>query len=200
MKVTVNTKIADIDFDILTPSNYQYFQNLLENRTIIYNEEINENIVESVIIPLLQFEKDDSTEPVTLYLSTIGGSVSDSLVLCNIIDYYKKPLTIVVFGYAASMGTVILAAGSKNPNVTRVCYPFSYGLLHAGSQAFGGEALTVADALEFSQRLDKKMKYYILEHTNITEEEYDSKARTQWYLDAHDLKKYGFIDKIIGED
>ena len=98
------------------------------------------------------------------------------------------------------MGTVILAAGSKNPNVTRMCYPFSYGLLHAGSQAFGGEALTVADALEFSQRLDKKMKYYILDHTKITEEEYDSKARTQWYLDAEDLKKYGFIDKIIGED
>ena len=44
------------------------------------------------------------------------------------------------------------------------------------------------------------MKYYILNHTKITEEEYDSKARTQWYLDAEDLKKYGFIDKIIGED
>ena len=193
-------KNIDFDFDVMTPETYQYFENLLKNRTIIFNDEISEGIVESVILPLLAFEKDDNQAPVTLYLSTIGGSVSDSLVLCNIIDNYKKPLNIIVFGYAASMGTVLLAAGSKNPNVTRYCYEFSYGLLHAGSQAFGGEALTVADALEFSQKLDKKIKWYILERTNITEEEYTEKARTQWYLDADDLKKYGFIDKIIGRE
>lgn len=188
------------DLGLVTTTMYQYFDLLLHKRSIIFNQEIDESIVETVIIPLLKFEKDTDKSPVTLYLSTVGGSVSDCLVLCNIIDNYSKPLNIIVFGYAASMGTVLLAAGADNPNVTRMCYPFSYGLLHAGSQAFGGEALSVADALEFSQKLDKKMKQYVIARTKITEEEYDKNARSQWYLDAQQLKNYGFIDVIIGED
>ena len=108
---------------------------MLNKRSIVWNAEINEDIVEKVIIPLLDFEQDNSNDPVTLYLSTIGGSISDALVICNIIDNYKKPLNIIVLGYAASMGTIMLAAGAHNNNVVRKCYPFSYALLHAGFTA-----------------------------------------------------------------
>lgn len=119
----------------LSIQDYQYYNHLLNKRSIVWNAEINEDIVEKVIIPLLDFEQDNSNDPVTLYLSTIGGSISDALVICNIIDNYKKPLNIIVLGYAASMGTIMLAAGAHNDNVTRKCYPFSYALLHAGFTA-----------------------------------------------------------------
>ena len=184
----------------MTAEDYQYFDSLMNHRTIIWNQEVDEAIVERVILPLLRFEEDSSKDPVTLIFSTIGGSVSDGFVLCNIIDNYTKPLNILVLGYAASMGTIILAAGAHNPNVTRKCYPFSYSLLHAGSTSFSGESLTVQDTLEFNKKLDDKVRKFIITHTNITEDEYTLHERKQWFLDAEDMKRYGFIDEIIGEE
>lgn len=192
--------VALLDTQSIDPATYQYFDKLLNERTIIFNQEIDEKIVERVAIPLLDFEKDNSNDPVTLIFATVGGSVSDGFILCNIIDQYKKPLNIIVLGYAASMGTIMLAAGSKNPNVTRKCYPFTYALLHAGSTAFSGESLTVQDTLEFNKRVDEKVKKFICSHTNVSEEEYAQHERKQWFLDADDMLKYNFVDEIIGKE
>ena len=175
--------------------------NKLENeRTIIFNQEVDDRIVERVAIPLMDFEKDSSQDPVTLIFATVGGSISDGFVLCNIIDQYKKPLNIIVLGYAASMGTIMLAAGAKNPNVTRKCYPFSYALLHAGSTAFSGETLSVEDTMEFNKKIDQKVRKFIISHTNVSEEEYTQHERKQWFFDAEDMLKYGFVDEIIGKE
>jgi len=159
---------------------------------------VDENIIERVVIPLMDFEKDSSNDPVTLILATIGGSISDGFILCNIIDQYTKPLNVIVLGYAASMGTIILAAGAHNPNVTRKCYPYSYALLHAGSTAFSGESLSVEDAMYFNKRVDNKVREFITSHTKVTEEEYKEHERKQWFFDANDMLEYGFVDEIIG--
>ena len=184
----------------LDPVSYQYFFNYFEKRTIVFNSFIDESIVETVILPLKQFEEDKINEPVKLIISTGGGSVSDSLVLCNIIDNYKKPLEIYVYGYACSMGTVILCAGNKNPNVTKYCYPFSFGLFHAGYSAVEGESLSVEDKMEFNKKIDTCIRDYVVSHTNITEEEYRFNERRQWYLTAHDMKEKGLVDIIIGDE
>ena len=191
---------ALLDIQSIDPATYQYFDKLLNARTIIFNQEVDERIVERVAIPLLDFEQDSSNDPVTLIFATVGGSVSDGFVLCNIIDQYTKPLNIIVLGYAASMGTIMLAAGANNPNVTRKCYPFTYALLHAGSTAFSGEALSVQDTLEFNRRVDDKVKQFIVSHTKISEDEYLQHERKQWFLDAEDMLKYGFVDEIIGKE
>ncbi len=191
---------ALLDVQSIDPATYQYFTKLLDERTIIFNQEVDERIVERVAIPLLDFEKDASADPVTLIIATVGGSISDGFVLCNIIDNYKKPLNVIILGYAASMGTIMLAAGAHNPNVTRKCYPFTYALLHAGSTAFSGEALSVQDTLEFNKRIDEKVKQFIISHTKISEDEYTQHERKQWFLDADDMLKYGFVDEIIGKE
>lgn len=194
------TVIFGEDQSNLDPSTYQYFHKLLDQRTIVFNKEIDESVVEHIALPLLDFENDSSNDPVTLIISTVGGSISDSFFLCNIIDNYKKPLNILVLGYAASMGTILLAAGSHNPNVTRRCYPFSYALLHAGTATFSGETLSVEDTIAFNKKVNDKVKHFIISHTNISEEEYDKHERKQWFLDADELMKYGFIDEIIGKE
>ena len=191
---------ALLDVQSIDPATYQYFNKLENERTIIFNQEVDDRIVERVAIPLMDFEKDSSQDPVTLIFATVGGSISDGFVLCNIIDNYKKPLNIIVLGYAASMGTIMLAAGSKNPNVTRKCYPFSYALLHAGSTAFSGETLSVEDTMEFNKKIDQKVRKFIVSHTNVSEEEYTQHERKQWFFDADDMLKYGFVDEIIGKD
>lgn len=198
------------EFDFLTfikqanaldPVMYQYFYQLLKKRTIVFNTDVDENIVETVYLPLKDFEEDSSTEPVTLILNSSGGSVSDGFFLANYLTKYSKPLTIIVAGYAASMAAVILAAGGKNNNITRLCYPSTYGLIHDGYIALStSEVKTADDIMSFNKKIDADIKQFIIENTNITEELYNSQSRQQWFLSAEEMKKYNMIDKIIGVD
>ena len=183
----------------LNPIDYQYFHQLFDNRTILMNSEIDESVIEKVYLPLRNFERDNVNEKVTLILNSIGGSILDSLFLCNLIDNYSKPLDIIVPAYACSMGTIILCAGNNNPNVTKYCYPFSFGLFHSGQTAIAGESSSVEDIVLFNKKTDERIRDYIISHTNISLETYNEHNRKQWYLNADDMKKYGLIDIIMGE-
>ena len=182
----------------LDPIMYQYFNNLLNRRTIVLNSEIDENILETVVLPLKEFETDNIASPVTLILNTPGGSVADGLMICNVIDNYKKPLEIIVPSYSCSMGTIILSSGNKNPNVTKKAYPFSFALFHSGQTYVGGESSTVDDIVDFNRSIDRKIRDYVIKNTNISEELYDAHHRKQWYISAEEMLEYGLIDEIIG--
>ena len=183
------------------PILYQYFHQLLDKRTVIFNREVNEDVIEMVYLPLKEFEDDESDEPVTLLLNSPGGSVSDGFFLAHYISQYKKKLNILVTGYAASMAAVILCGGGKNPNVTRSCYPSTYGLIHDGYVALAAsESKTASDIMAFNESVDKDIRQFILDNTNITAEQYDAKTRHQWFLTAQEMKDLNLIDKIIGSD
>ena len=184
-----------------SPAVYQYFHQLMDRRTILFNSAVDESIVESVYLPLKEFEEDDSNEPVTLILNSIGGSVSDGFFLAHYISTYSKPLNIIVPGYAASMAAIILAGGGKNENVIRSCYPSSYALIHDGYVAItASEARTADDIMAFNKKKDEEIRQFIIDNTDITAEEYDSYARHQWFLDAKEMKEKNLVDKIIGVD
>ena len=188
------------DVSTLDPIMYQYFNNLLKHKTIILNAEIDENILETVVMPLKEFETFNGDTPVKLILNTPGGSVADGLMLCNVIDHYTKPLEIIVPSYACSMGTVILCAGNKNPNVTKKCYPFSFGLFHSGQTIVGGETTTVDDIVDFNRAVNAQIREYVIQNTNISPELYDSHYRKQWYLTAQEMLEYKLVDEIIGSE
>ena len=181
----------------LDPCSYQYFNNLWNHRTVIFNSMVDATIVESVIVPLKRFEEDDSDEPVNLILNTDGGSINDGLVVCNIIDSYKKKLNIYVLGYAYSMGSIILCSGNKNPNVTKYCYKFSTGLIHGGSKGLWGSSSMVKDTYLFQSKVDDMVRDYIIANTNITLEEYEDSECREWYLTANEMKEKGLVDIIL---
>lgn len=177
---------------------YQYFHQLLENRTIIFNSEIGEDIVETLYLPLRDFENDDSDEPITIILNSVGGSVSDGFFLANYLASYKKKINLIVAGYAASMAAVILSAGGKNDNITRYCYPSTYILIHDGYVALSAsEAKTANDIMAFNNKVDEDIRQFILDNTNITPELYDSKARKQWFISAQEAKDLNLIDVVM---
>ena len=177
---------------------YQYFHQLLENRTIIFNSEIGEDIIETFYLPLREFENDSSDEPITIILNSVGGSVSDGFFLANYLASYKKKINLIVAGYAASMAAVILSAGGKNDNITRYCYPSTYVLIHAGYVALSAsEAKTANDIMAFNNKVDENIRQFILDNTNITPELYDSKARKQWFISAQEAKELNLIDVVM---
>lgn len=182
------------------PTIYQYFNQLINHRTVIFNCDVQEDIIEKVFLPLKQFEEDDSMEPVTLIMNSSGGSVSDGFFLAHYIAKYSKPLTILVPGYACSMAAVILAGGGKNKNVTRICFPCSYALIHDGYVALAAsETKTANDIMAFNDDVDKRIRQFFIDNTNITEEEYDSHTRRQWFLTSQEMIEKNLIDKLYGE-
>ena len=197
------------DFDIQTlleqvgfsAKDYQYFHQLLDNRTVLFNTYIDEDIVEKIYLPLKEFEEDSSVEPVTLILNSPGGSVADGFFLAHYIAHYKKQLNILVLGYAASMSAVILAGGGHNENVHRMCYPSTYALVHDGYITMeSSESKTAQDFMAFNDKVDNDIKDFIIKHTNITKELYDSKTRHQWFISATEMKELNLIDEILGSE
>lgn len=180
----------------LSPATYQYYKNL-QNRTIIINDTIEADIVEKVMIPLMEMDNDGTGEPITILLSTLGGSLFDGMTLCDIIDSMKTPLTIKVMTYAYSMGSIILMAGYNNPNVKKVCYKHSTALLHAGSTYLEGNSSSVKDQFQFNQRFEEKIKNYTLSHSKISEEEYSKMERYEWYMVAEDMLNLGLVDEVL---
>ena len=182
----------------LDPANYQYFNQLFNKRTIVFNCEIGADILERVYLPLKDFEEDDSNEPVNLIISTIGGSIHDALFLINVIDNYKKPLIITAAGEIMSMGLYLLAAGSKNPNVTKRCFKNTCGLYHSGSIGFSLTSMNAAkEMMDFQHRVDEDIKKYIIDNTKITEEISKEHGKEEWFLTGQELKDYGFVDIVL---
>lgn len=180
----------------MSPAIYQYYKNL-QNRTIVINEQISSDIVESAMLPLIEMDNDGTGEPITIRLSTVGGSLFDGITLCDIIDSLKTPTTIIVQTYAYSMGGIILMAGYNNPNVKKVCYKHSTALLHAGSTYLEGNSSSVKDQFKFNEKFEQKLKDYTLSHSNITEEEYDAMERYEWYMDSDTMLAKGLVDGIL---
>ena len=193
----------------IAPDLYQYYKGLANDRVILAGE-IMDDIVENVAIPLLDMikknkevkgsdleEQSSKLNPIEIIIHSPGGSVYDGMFLANIIDKAEVPINIKIFGNALSMGMIIAMAGYNNPNVTKECYGFSIGLIHAGSLKMEGEANAVRDTMEFNDKYSEMMKQYVLSHSRSTEEEYEAHNSKQWYLTADEMLNYGIVDKVI---
>ncbi len=180
----------------MSPATYQYYKNL-KNRTIIINNQITSDIVESVMIPLLEMDNDGTGIPITILLSTVGGSLFDGITLCDIIDNLKTPTTIKVMTYAYSMGGIILMSGYNNPNVKKVCYKHSTALLHSGSTYLEGNSSSVKDQFHFNQEFEEKIKNFTLTHSKISEEEYNKMERYEWYMSSETMLDKGLVQEIL---
>ena len=180
----------------MSPAVYQYYKGI-QNRRIVLNDQIDANILEAVMLPLLDMDNDGTGDPIEIILSTPGGSVFDALCLCDIIDRLKTPTTIKIMGYAYSMGGLIVAAGYGNPNVKKVCYPFSTALYHSGSTYIEGATSIVKDTFHFTEKMDEKIKEYMLSHSRMSEEEYAKTERNEYYMTSEDMLKLGIVDEVL---
>jgi ATP-dependent Clp protease protease subunit len=131
------------------------FEEHLNDRKIIINGEITEDIVETAMLQILKWNEVDmdklpeARKPIRILLNSPGGNVSEGLVLCNIIENSKTEIHITTLGTAASMGAYIAMAGTKGH---RKCYEFSTFLIHSGSMVVAGNSDDVeSTVLYYSQ-------------------------------------------------
>jgi ATP-dependent Clp protease protease subunit len=171
-----------------------------EDREIIINGVINATAMEKYIMPIIAMNKEDDDnevpieerQPITLYISCVGGDVSMGLALVDVIQASKTLIIGVTVSYAYSMGCSIHLACHE-----RYCFKRSMFLIH--DRFVGNEPRTskFKDFIKFLTIQEKQLKNLILSTTKITKNQLNKKFATEWYIDAEEALKLGMIDAIL---
>lgn len=178
------------------PVLWRYYK-CLERREILVHGEICDDFLEMVVLPYIEMDNDGSGKPITIILSTNGGSVYDGFALIDAIEQAKTPTVIKVISIAASMGSYIAMAGKNNPNVTCVCHKFAVGLIHGGYNSLNGSLFQVRDSFNFNESYEEKIREYVLTHSKIDDKMYDAIERKEYWMDSDEMMRLGIVDKII---
>ena len=177
-----------------------YLRNL-KQRKLFLNEDISSFSVTDIVKHIMQFNAEDKQipvemrTPILLYITSNGGDVDAGFELIDIIQSSKTPVYTVNLGYQYSMGFLIGLAGHK-----RFATKNAKFLHHDGTNIIINSGTNVKDQMEFQDKIEDRIKKYVINKTKVTEEEYDNHLRQEWYLFAGEAKEYGMVDYIVGVD
>lgn len=170
-------------------------------RKIYLNDEIDNVSAHDVVFEIMRFNAEDKDKPVPerkpiiLYCTSCGGSVTNGFGIIDAIINSKTPVYTVNLAYQYSMGFLIGLAGHK-----RYAMPNATFLLHDGQNFIWDSSAKCKDQLKFQEKREERIKNYVLEHSKLTEKQYDENYRVEWYTYADEAKQCGFTDYIIGID
>lgn len=173
----------------------------LKQRKLFISDEISEETVGDTVRHIMQLNREDhpippeDRVPILLYVSSNGGDVDAGFKLIDAIQCSKTPVYTINLGYQYSMGFLIGLAGHKRYATKNAKF-----LMHDGTNFVWDSGAKAQDRMEFNKKLEERMKEYILSRSKLTEEEYNSKFRIEWYMFSDEAKEKGFVDYIIGED
>lgn len=173
----------------------------LKLRKFYLNYDIEQVGIHDIARHILQINAEDrgipreERKPILLYVISNGGEVDSGFELIDIIESSETPVYTVNLGYQYSMGFLIGLAGHK-----RFATKNAKFLMHDGSNFVWNSGAKAQDQMEFQKRVEARVREYVISHSRVTPEEYDSKLRVEWYLFADEAKEKGFTDYIIGED
>jgi ATP-dependent Clp protease protease subunit len=175
---------------------YDIYSRLLRDRIIFIGTAIDDTIANLVIAQLLFLESEDPEKDIYLYVHSPGGLVTAGLAIYDTMQYIKPQISTICMGMAASMGTILLAAGAKGK---RSALPHARIHIH---QPLGGVSGQVADIeihakeyLKVRQRLNEIMSH----HTGQPIERLEKDTDRDFYMSAEEAKEYGIIDEVIAK-
>lgn len=175
---------------------YDLPSRLLKDRIITVNGQVESQMCMSVTQQLLFLDAQDPTQPITMYINSPGGSVSDGLMVVDTMNYIQAPVYTVVIGLAASMGTIIASSGEKGH---RYMLPNAEYLIHQpmGGASGGTQQTDMAIIAKHLENTRFKLNTIL---SNASNKDMDTIAkdteRDNW-MNAEETLAYGFIDKII---
>lgn len=169
-----------------------------EPRIVILNGEVNAASAMNVILRLLDMEKDSSTEEISLYINSPGGSIAAGLGIYDTINYIKAPVSTVCFGMAASMGAFLLTCGVKG---RRFALPHSSILIHQPLIQMGNyvsaRQTDIQRQAESLLKSRNKLESIMAANTGRTVEEMHAACERDNWMSAEEALEYGIIDGIL---
>ncbi|WP_341871795.1 ATP-dependent Clp protease proteolytic subunit [Stackebrandtia nassauensis] len=167
---------------------------LLRQRIIVLGTEVDDQVANRLCAQLLLLSAENSRDDISLYINSPGGSVSAGMAIYDTMRLIPNDVRTVAMGLAASMGQVLLCAGTAGK---RYSLPNSHVLLHQGSAGFGGTAADVEIYAGHLERVSARMTELVARHTGQPVEKVEKDSLRDRWFDAAEALEYGFIDHIV---
>ena len=173
---------------------YDIYSRLLIDRIIFIDEEITEHTASVVVAQLLFLEAQDPEKDINIYINSPGGSVTAGLAIFDTMRYIRPDISTICVGMAASMGAVLLSAGTKGK---RYALPNAEVMIHQPLGGFQGQAsdikITADHILEIKDKLNRILADATGQELSVIERDTDRDN----YMSAGEAAEYGLIDKVI---
>jgi ATP-dependent Clp protease protease subunit len=173
---------------------FDIYSRLLKERIIFLGELIEDHIANLVIAQLLFLESEDPTKDISLYVNSPGGVVTSGLAIYDTMQYLKAPVSTICIGQAASMASVLLAAGAKGK---RFALPNSRIMIHQGSAGFRGNTPDVEIQMKEVMHLTDRLTKILASHTGQPVDKVKADSDRDFYMGADEAKAYGLIDEVF---
>jgi len=173
---------------------YDIYSRLLKDRIIFIGGPIDDHLANLVIAQLLFLEAEDPKKDIYLYINSPGGYVSSGLAIYDTMQYIKSDVVTICMGMAASMGAVLLAAGTKGK---RYALPHSRIMIHQPMGGVSGQAIDIKIHAEEIMTLRRMINEILSKHTGQPMEKIEKDTDRNFFMSAEDAKKYGIVDKVI---
>ncbi len=173
---------------------YDIYSRLLKERIVFLVGPINDNVASLVTAQLLFLESEDPKKEISLYINSPGGLVTAGLGIYDTMQYIKPHVSTLCIGQAASMGSFLLAAGTKGK---RFSLPNSRIMVHQPSAGFQGQATDIEIHANEVLSLKKRLNEIYSKHTNKSVEEIKSALERDNFMTPDHAKDFGLIDKVV---
>jgi len=173
---------------------YDIFSRLLKERIIFLGTAIDDTIASLIIAQLLFLEAEDPDKDISLYLNSPGGYVSAGLAIYDTMQYIKPDIITYCMGQAASMGAILLAAGTKGK---RFALPHSRIMIHQPLGGAQGQASDIEIQAKEILTLRERLNEILAEHTGQSVEQIEKDTDRNYFMSSQEAKEYGIIDKVL---
>jgi len=173
---------------------YDIYSRLLKDRIIFLGTPINDEIANLLIAQLLFLESEDPDKDINFYINSPGGLVTAGLAVYDTMQYIKPDIATVCVGQAASMGALLLTAGTKGK---RYSLPNSRILIHQPMGGFQGQASDIAIQAKEILRMKETLNKILAFHTGKNLEQIQLDTDRDFFMAGNEAKEYGIIDHVI---
>jgi ATP-dependent Clp protease protease subunit len=173
---------------------YDIYSRLLKDRIIFLGTAMNDEIANLLIAQLLFLESEDPDKDINFYINSPGGLVTAGMAVYDTMQYIKPDITTVCVGQAASMGAVLLTAGTAGK---RYSLPNSRILIHQPMGGFQGQASDIEIQAREILRMKDTLNQILVLHTGKKLEQIQGDTDRDFFMTGEEAKKYGIIDHVI---
>lgn len=173
---------------------FDIYSRLLKDRIIFIGTPIDDFVANSVIAQLLFLQMQDPKKDIHIYINSPGGSVTAGLAMYDTMQFVTCDVNTYCIGIAASMGSVLLTAGTKGK---RFCLPNSHVMIHQVSGGAQGTAADVERTIGFMFNLKKRLNGILSKHTGKPVEQVELDSDRDNYMSGEEAVEYGLVDKVL---
>jgi ATP-dependent Clp protease protease subunit len=173
---------------------YDIYSRLLKDRIIFLGSAMNDEGANLLIAQLLFLESEDPEKDINFYINSPGGLVTSGLAVYDTLQYIKPDVTTVCIGQAASMGALLLAAGSAGK---RYSLPHSRILIHQPMGGFQGQASDIEIQAKEILRMKETLNQILVRHTGKNLEQIKQDTDRDYFMSGTEAKDYGIVDHVI---